>query len=222
MNNNYSKNRICLKCKSLISNHSNLCRECANKEHSKRMLGKNNPMFNKKRLNITGKNHWNWKGGKPKCTDCKIEIKNFYAKRCKSCENKRRFKLGIFDNKGINHPLFGKKCPEHSERIMGKNNPNYINGEGNFPYPMEFNDALKESIRKRDNYECQNCGMTEEEHIIVVSKVLTVHHIDYNKENCSEDNLITLCNQCNLRANYNRNHWKEIYNKLFNIKDKNK
>jgi len=67
---------------------------------------------------------------------------------------------------------------------------------------------FKDSIKKRDNYECQNkycCGK---------SKRLVVHHIDYNKKNCSTDNLITLCNSCNSRANANRGWHKEYYGKI--------
>ncbi len=103
---------------------------------------------------------------------------------------------------------------------IGKNNPNYINGEGNAPYPIEFNDALKESIRKRDNYECQNCSMTEEEHLIVRGRVLPVHHIDYNKTNCQEDNLISLCDFCNVRVNFNRKYWKMIFQNKINLINK--
>ena len=79
------------------------------------------------------------------------------------------------------------------------------------PYTSEWSKELKESIRKRDKYKCQNCGMTEEEHLIVIRKVLCVHHIDYNKKNCKENNLITLCHWCNLRANFNRDYWKNFY-----------
>lgn len=32
-------------------------------------------------------------------------------------------------------------------------------------------------------------------------------HIDYEKGNCKENNLISLCSQCNSRANFNRNYW---------------
>jgi len=28
---------------------------------------------------------------------------------------------------------------------------------------------------------------------------------------CKKDNLITTCNPCNTRANYNRNYWQEYY-----------
>ena len=98
--------------------------------------------------------------------------------------------------------------------LSGENNPNWHGGTENKPYSFEFNETLKEIIRKRDNYICQNpeCNMTEEEHIIVYGKVLTIHHIDYNKENCVESNLITTCMQCNSRANFNRDYWKKIYN----------
>jgi len=53
--------------------------------------------------------------------------------------------------------------------------------------------------------------MTEEEHLIVFGKVLTIHHIDYNKQNCKENNLITLCGSCNTRANFNRSYWVDFY-----------
>ena len=53
--------------------------------------------------------------------------------------------------------------------------------------------------------------MTEEEHIIVLGEALTVHHIDYDKENCKENNLITLCKQCNSRVNFNRKYWTNYF-----------
>ena len=53
--------------------------------------------------------------------------------------------------------------------------------------------------------------MTEEEHLIVIGKNLSVHHIDYNKKNCKEANLITVCQQCNIRANSNRAYWQDFY-----------
>ena len=127
------------------------------------------------------------------CLDCKCEITR-QAIRCSSCETKRQFKEGILNNKGPNHG-------------------NWNNGSSFEPYSIEFNKTLKEQIRKRDNYECQNCGMTEEEHLIIIGQVLHVHHIDYDKNNCKENNLLTLCFWCNIRANANRDYWKDIYQK---------
>ena len=35
-------------------------------------------------------------------------------------------------------------------------------------------------------------------------KILAIHHIDYNKKNNKEENLITLCRSCNVKVNFNR------------------
>jgi len=106
-----------------------------------------------------------------------------------------------------------KKCFECQSKLQSipENNGNWLGGVSNLPYAFEFNGILKESIRYRDSYICQNCGMTEEEHLISLGYNLVIHHIDYNKQNCEEDNLITLCNQCNIRANFNRSYWQEFY-----------
>jgi hypothetical protein len=175
------------------------------------------------------------------CKDCKKEILDYRTIRCKSCENLRRYKKGIMiatgknnsryiDNRtnikhfcksckteiSLHSAIYGNGKCRHCEmtqrpKLSGKNHPGWQGGKSFEPYTFEFNDELKESIRKRDNYICQNCGMTEEEHLIVVGKVLSVHHIDYDKNNCNENNLITLCMACNNRANFNRDYWKDFY-----------
>ena len=66
---------------------------------------------------------------------------------------------------------------------------------------------LKDRIRVRDNFICQLCGVPELE----CKQRLDIHHIDYNKKNNKKDNLITLCLWCNIRANYNRDYWKDFY-----------
>lgn len=42
-------------------------------------------------------------------------------------------------------------------------------------------------------------------------KKMTLIDLYHNQK--LEDNLITTCNQCNLRANINRDHWQEYYSK---------
>lgn len=98
---------------------------------------------------------------------------------------------------------------------MGPANPNWIDGRSFLPYPPAFNNALKAKIRKRDNYICQVCGMTEEEHLVVYGCNLTIHHADYDKNNCEESNLFSTCFACNARVNFNRGYWKDfLKNKL--------
>jgi len=109
-----------------------------------------------------------------------------------------------------------RKCISCSTK--GKNNPNYIDGKSNEPYTEEFTSELKEFIRKRDNHMCQGCGMTEKKHLSINGQVLHIHHIDYNKINCAQYNLLTLCQPCNLKANYNRDYWFAYYTYI--IEDK--
>jgi hypothetical protein len=141
----------------------------------------------------TGKHLSTYKGEKPKCLVCNKILSRYDAKRCK-------------EHRGKTVSLILKERYRDS-----KNHPNYIDGRSkNKAYPQEFQN-LREEIRKRDDYKCQNCGMTDEEHIIVYGTHIEVHHIDYNKTNNNKDNLLTLCKGCNIRANYNREYWQSHY-----------
>ena len=118
----------------------------------------------------------------------------------------------------------GKKLTEeHKLKIglseIGEKHWNWQGGKSFEIYSKEFNKDLKEQIRKRDNYECQNCSMTQEEHYIVYGRDIEVHHIDYNRENCKEDNLITTCKQCNIRANKNKIYWQDYYKQKIKAKE---
>jgi len=76
-------------------------------------------------------------------------------------------------------------------------NGRWLGGISFEPYPILFNNKLKKFIRQRDKYKCTLCHKRGKH----------VHHIDYNKKNCKEDNLITLCQKHHLRTNYNRDYW---------------
>lgn len=182
-------------CKSAKYNTTKRCRSCEAKRKWKLGILKSR----------TGKKHHLFKNGlwskinKHYCTDCKKEIVRGHL-RCTVCS-----KLGKHNPNYDNHVL--------SEKYKGKNNPSWKGGISKFPYAFEFNSELKESIRKRDNFTCQLCGMTEAEHKLKYNKKLSIHHIDYNKQNCKENNLASLCCRCNSRVNKNRNHWKNYFQK---------
>ena len=62
---------------------------------------------------------------------------------------------------------------------------------------------LKESIRKRDNYTCQRCGLKW----IKGEKTFPIHHLEFDKDGQNpgydydfnnQDKLITLCPKCNI------------------------
>ena len=55
--------------------------------------------------------------------------------------------------------------------------------------------------------QCQFCGGCSSD------RELDIHHINYDKQDCREDNLIALCRACNTRANYySREAWTMIFN----------
>ncbi len=60
-------------------------------------------------------------------------------------------------------------------------------------------------ILERDNWMCQDCGMNQEQHVVLFGRGLTIHHIDgtginSNNKNNNIDNLITLCLRCHART----------------------
>jgi uncharacterized protein YjcR len=128
-------------------------------------------------------------------------------------EVKQKMSNNHYDCIGDKNPNFG-----NGYKIEGDKNPNWLGGISNNGYSWKFNNSLKEQIRNRDNHTCQNCSMTEKEHLIKYNELLHVHHIDYNKMNCQENNLITLCLKCNILANYNRNEWQYKFEGVLNGK----
>lgn len=62
-------------------------------------------------------------------------------------------------------------------------------------YPADIWTAhFTTKIRKRDGYSCRICG---------VNRIgLDIHHIDENKDNCNENNLITLCRKCHKNVHH--------------------
>ena len=111
---------------------------------------------------------------------------------------------------GYRHNLCGS-CSAKERLKDPKNHSFYIDGRSFEKYPREFNRSIRKKILLRDRYVCQNCSIIEKEHFKIYNRQLHIHHIDYNKKNCKETNLITLCQGCNLRANKNREYWKEFY-----------
>ena len=115
---------------------------------------------------------------------------------------------------GEKNYLFGKLNPiltEWNKQHSGEKHPAWKGGISFEPYSLEFSKQIKELIRSRDGYKCQKCGCLE----IEEGKKLSIHHIDYQKENCLPENLISLCNRCNLKVNINRKKWTKYFqNKL--------
>ena len=139
-----------------------------------------------------GKNSTNWKGGLPYCK-CGKKLSDRKCKRCLSCDTKRKIKLGII----------GFKTEEKHYNWRG--------GISKEPYSFAFTEKLKERIRQRDKYVCQNCSKIQKQELIEIKRKLSIHHIDYDKNNCKKNNLVSLCYSCNTKANFNRDYWHKFY-----------
>jgi len=96
-----------------------------------------------------------------------------------------------------------------SEANKGEKSYCWQGGKSFEPYGLEFNKELKEKIRQRDNHRCQECFRHQDELYSESGKKykLIVHHIDYNKRNNSETNLISLCRNCHAQTNWTRENW---------------
>jgi len=79
-------------------------------------------------------------------------------------------------------------------------------------YPREFHN-IKEKIRKRDNYRCQECFRHQSELRNKKNKQvkLDIHHIDFNKKNNNPLNLLSLCRTCHSQTYFNRDKWINYY-----------
>lgn len=114
--------------------------------------------------------------------------------------------------RGSAHPFYGKKRSAEERARMSEaqkkryaamrpeDHPAWRGGTGSLPYGPGFTRTVKRLIRERDDYTCQRCGITQDQ----VSRKLDVHHIDHDKMNNHESNLVTLCSSCNIWFSWHR------------------
>lgn len=220
----------CNNCGILIDNRSIKCKSCT-------QLGKNNNNYKDGR---TIKAH--------KCKNCHKQIfyETVFigSGLCRSCANSGSLHNNYKDGRtlkkyhckicqkhiGINSGIYGNKqclsCMAKNRHysketkkklsllMSGKNHWNWQNGKSFERYSIIWTKELKEQIRKRDNRICQLCGKNEKNN----GRKLDVHHMDYNKKNCKENNLISLCHSCHIKTNYNRDYWFAYCTYLMEIK----
>lgn len=121
-------------------------------------------------------------------------------------------KMSLEARRKISLTLKGKKkTPEHIKNAADAHRGPKCNfwkgGVWGSPYSVDWTNTLRRSIRERDGYVCQLCGIPQGE------RVLSIHHIDYNKLNCDPNNLISLCWKCHAATNSNREYWTKYFQK---------
>ena len=198
-NENICTNSECKNITRFINLGNGYVKTCSRKCYGIMHTGKNNTFYGKKHK----------KEDLEKAVSTRMNNDSY--NHTQETKDKIRKKLeGIPHDWGISG-MTDKKHTEETKKILsllaGGTGIPYENSE----YPAEFNSILKDKIRERDNHTCQMCQITEEEHICITSRRLSVHHINYDKDNCKEENLISLCQQCHLRTNYNREYWENYF-----------
>ena len=98
--------------------------------------------------------------------------------------------------------------PENRESVSGENSVHWRGGKSFEPYTPDFNFEFKEYIRNREGRCCFLCGKAADEN----GTRLDVHHIDYDKENTTEENCVALCKKCHTDTNHTRKKWKVYLN----------
>jgi hypothetical protein len=146
-----------------------------------------------------------------KKTKIKISKANKGRKRT---EEHKKLLSKLAKQRGSGKWMLGRKLSEETKRKVGeaKSGEKHWNWRGGIscePYSLDWTQTLKRSIRERDKYICFTCK------ILQGDIAFDVHHIDYNKQNCNPENLITLCKSCHTKTNTNREIWKQFFQPLF-------
>ena len=95
----------------------------------------------------------------------------------------------------------GTRCPTCSYLSRtGEGSPNWRQGISFEEYCAAWQDKdYKYEIKVRDGHRCLNpyCSSKHPEKVVL-------HHINYDKKDCHFKNLVTVCNSCNSKANFDR------------------
>lgn len=100
-------------------------------------------------------------------------------------------------------------CKAHIGSMRGEKSPHWKGGTSFEPYCHKFNNAFKETIREDFGRKCFLCNKTEKEN----RKKLSIHHINYDKNQGCEDKkwlLVPLCHSCHSKTNHNRKYWEGL------------
>jgi predicted HNH restriction endonuclease len=170
----------------------------------------------KQKISLANKGKWSWNKGRT----------GVYTKKQRKLmsENRKGMKFSEEHIKNLSLAHKGQKpnCPfkkghipwnkgKEVIQIQQEQSPHWKGGISKEPYGFEFNEKLKEYIRRKFLFRCQECFRHQNE----LKCPLMIHHIDYNKNNNQESNLIPLCNSCHSQTNFKRENWINYFkNKL--------
>lgn len=194
-------------------------------------------IFNPSGVRVDGSHNPNWKGGSIS-KQCAVCGKAYSAKRANAASKFCSLQCVGISQRGAPSPrktskrvsmnceicaveftlpqsvakttrCCSKACSFKLRSIItsDERNPNWNGGIALLPYPYNV-PKISKAIRARDGHKCQSplCRKFDQK--------MTTHHIDFDKMNVGDHNLITLCSSCNSRANFRRDYWTRFYQSL--------
>jgi len=192
-------------------------------------------MLNAAGLDVAGRNNPKWKGGlvAKDCVTCggqflvkpcRSESAKFCSMKCVGASQRKLVREWSMEMKlceecatsfavpashAHRHFCCSRSCQgrRRSRLQSGEGNPAWSGGTSRLPYPYDWSKTSKRVI-ERDGFRCHGLECSHRD------SRLTVHHIDYDKGNCAELNLITVCSSCNTKANFGRESWMRRYQKF--------
>ena len=173
------------------------------KKSHKGFFGHKHTKETKKKIGKKSKGRTYWNKGK--------QLPDWIKK--KISEGQKGKKHTAEHRKHLSEALKGRKFSEEHKNNISKNhhnvslenNPRWCGGKSFEPYTIDWTETLRTSIRERDKFTCKLCGIKQGD------RLLDIHHIDYNKENCNPNNLISLCMGCHRKTNNKRDYWTNYF-----------
>jgi len=176
-------------------------------EESKRKIsvskmGTHHTEESKMKMSISRKGRPSWSKGLTKETD--IRVANISKSKMGKMPSGSTWNNGLSK---LTDSRLAKMAVLKTITTIGSKNSNWRGGLSFYPYGIGFNKQIKTRVRERDNYTCQypGCGLMEN------GTAHDVHHIDYDKNNNQDGNLITLCRHHNGKVNSHRDDWEEYF-----------
>jgi len=135
---------------------------------------------------------------RPEVAGPRLDLRKRVKLRCQYCGREYEIKLSLADNR----KYCSIKCCNadwvESGKYTGENNHNWKGGYESYYGPNWQNQRYE--ARQRDNYTCQQCGVTEDE----LGCQLDIHHkipfrelgLERYEEANILDNLVSLCKKC--------------------------
>lgn len=137
---------------------------------------------------------------------------------CQFCG--KEFERRVSWTKGNQGKFCSRECKDLGQQyLVGSLNPNY-RPDAQRQYCEKWTADLRRRVRAFFNNTCMMCGVTQDEYYTNSGKpkLLHVHHVNYNKNQCCDESvprlLIPLCVSCHNKTTVKREIWEPILTKL--------